>query len=137
MVWNKNYFDNNSEEENNGGLVYDLRQTLQQLIDEVLKRIANSRYEQDFTSLFNALGDLKIEINQKLSKEEREEYRVELKNCVKVLNQNSSIFNGLSKNQSGTFHIKEALRILEEWLRDRMEDHKLFGDQNLDREDGL
>ena len=134
MAWNNNYFDNSKEDSE--GLVYDLRQTYAQILDEVLKRIAECRVRQDFTAWFDALEHLSIEINQKLLEKEREEYNKELKKCVKVLNENKSIFNGHSKSADGTFKIKCALRDLEKWIKVKMEEHKLFG-AIAEEDDGL
>jgi len=133
-VWNKNYFDNTNEDTD--GLVYDLRQTYAQILDEVLKRIAECRVKEDYTAWFNALEHLEIEINQKLLPAERLEYNKELETCVNILRTNSTVFNGLSKNQEGTFLIKCALRDLEKWLKIKMEEHKLFGAIDVE-DDGL
>jgi len=135
MGWNNNYFNNKSDEDADG-LVYDLRQTYAQILDEVLKRIAECRVKQDFTAWFDALDHLAIEINQKLLKPEREEYEEELKKCINILRTNSSVFNGTSKNQDSTFKIKCALKNLEKWLKIKMEEHKLFGAIDVE-DDGL
>jgi len=85
---------------------------------------------------FNSLEHLKIEINQKLSKNEREDYQKELNKCVTVLNNYSSEFNKTSNNNDGVFKIKNALRNLEEWLKIKMEENKLFGAKEME-DDGL
>ena len=131
MAWNNNYFDNSKEDAE--GLVYDLRQTYVQILDEVLKRIAECRVKQDYTAWFDALEHLAIEINQKLLEPERKQYNIELAKCVKILRANASVFNGQSKAQDGTFNIKCALRDLEKWIKIKMEEHKLFG--AVDNED--
>ncbi|OQY40995.1 MAG: hypothetical protein B6229_00385 [Spirochaetaceae bacterium 4572_7] len=134
LAWNNNYFDNSKEEAE--GLVYDLRQTYAQILDEVLKRIAECRVKNDYTAWFDALEHLSIEINQKLLEPERKEYNKELVKCIKILRENTGVFNGQSKSQEGTFKIKCALRDLEKWLKIKMEEHKLFGAIDVE-DDGL
>ena len=133
MVWKNNFSLDDQEGE---GLVYDLRQTYAQILDEVLKRIAECRVKQDYTSWFDALEHLEIEINQKLLPKEREAYQKELSKCIKVLRENSSVFNGTSKSNEGVYKIKCALRNLEKWLKIKMEEHKLFGAIDVE-DDGL
>jgi len=135
MAWNKNYF-NNSEAEEKEGLIYDLRQTYAQILDEVLKRIAERRVVEDYTGWFNALEHLEIEINQKLLEPERKEYQTKLDVCIKILRANAAVFNGVSKEVESTFKIKCALRDLEKWLKIKMEEHKLFGAIDIE-DDGL
>ena len=136
MAYNNNYNKGFGDDNEAAGLVYDLRQTYAQILDEVLKRIAECRVKNDFTEWFNSLEHLKIEINQKLLKPERLEYEVELKKCVEVLRKERAVFNKVSKDNEGIYKVKAALRILEEWLKDRMEEHKLFGAVD-DGDDGL
>jgi len=137
VVWKNNYskgFGGDAPEEN--GLVYDLRQTYAQILDEVLKRIAECRVKEDFTEWFNSLEHLQIEINQKLLGPERKEYETELKKCVVILKKERSVFNKLSKSNEGVYKVKCALRDLEKWLKIKMEEHKLFGAKDIE-DDGL
>ena len=136
MAWNNNYSKGFGGDNEEAGLVYDLRQTYAQILDEVLKRIAECRVRGDFTEWFNSLEHLQIEINQKLLPPERVEYEKELTNCVKVLNSESAVFNKISKNNDGVFKVKCALRDLEKWLKIKMEEHKLFGAKDIE-DDGL
>ncbi len=129
MAYSNNYNKGFGGDNDETGLVYDLRQTYAQILDEVLKRIAECRVRGDFTEWFNSLEHLQIEINQKLSKQEREEYEEALTKCVKILNLESAVFNKISKNNQGVFKVKCALRDLEKWLKIKMEEHKLFGDK--------
>ena len=127
---------NNFGDEVNTELVYDLRQTYAQILDEVLKRIATQRYLGNFAEWFNALDDLHIEVWQKLLDEERTEYKDELKKCVAVLNKYPNVFNKTDKNNENIFRVKTALTDLEKWLRDKMEEHAMFGLKE-DEDDGL
>ena len=136
MAWNNNYNKSFGGDNEETGLVYDLRQTYAQILDEVLKRIAECRVRGDFTEWFNSLEHLQIEINQKLLPPEREEYEVELKKCIEVLRKESAVFNKVSKNNDGIFRVKSALRNLEKWLKIKMEEHKLFGAKDME-DDGL
>ena len=135
MAWSSN-FNNFANKEEETGLVYDLRQTYAQILDEVLKRIAECRVKGDFTEWFNSLEHLEIEINQKLLPKERDEYEVELNKCIKVLQNQSAVFNKVSTNNEGIFKVKCALRNLEKWLKIKMEEHKLFGAKDIE-DDGL
>jgi len=136
VAWNNNYNKGFGGDNEETGLVYDLRQTYAQILDEVLKRIAECRVKNDFTEWFNSLEHLQIEINQKLLPKERDEYEVELKKCIEVLRKESAVFNKVSKNNDGIFKVKCALRNLEKWLKLKMEEHKLFGAKDME-DDGL
>ena len=137
MAWNNNYNKNyGGGDPEEAGLVYDLRQTYAQILDEVLKRIAECRVKSDFTEWFNSLEHLQIEINQKLLPQERTEYEAELKKCVLILNKEKSVFNKISNNNEGVYRVKCALRDLEKWLKIKMEEHKLFGAKDME-DDGL
>lgn len=138
MAWNKNFnkgFGSDNYDEADG-LVYDLRQTYAQILDEVLKRIAECRVRGDFIEWFNALEHLQIEINQKLLPGERDEYEEELKKCIKILKENRAVFNKLSTDNDGIYKVKQALRNLEKWLKIKMEEHNYFGYKEFD-DDGL
>jgi len=137
MAWSNNYnkgFGSDNSEE--AGLIYDLRQTYAQILDEVLKRIAECRVKGDFIEWFNALEHLQIEINQKLLPPEREEYEEELKKCVEILQKETAAFNKISKDNVEIFKVKCSLRNLEKWLKIKMEEHKLFGAKDIE-DDGL
>jgi hypothetical protein len=131
--YNKGFGGDNDEA---AGLVYDLRQTYAQILDEVLKRIAECRVQNNYIEWFNSLEHLQIEINQKLTEDERKDYAKELKKCVETLNQYSAEFNKVSKNSKGIFAIKCSLMDLEKWLKVQMEEHKLFGAKDME-DDGL
>ena len=133
MVWKNNFTRGDDEAV---GLVYDLRTTYAQILDEVLKRIAQCRVQGEFMEWFNSLEHLQIEINQKLLEPERKEYEVELKKCIMVLQKYSAVFNKISKDNEGVFRVKCALRDLEKWLKVKMEEHKLFGAKDFE-DDGL
>ena len=135
MAWN-NYSNKFNNEEETTGLVYDLRQTYAQILDEVLKRVAECRVRENYIDWFNSLEHLSIEINQKLLPKERKEYDVELKKCIVILQANSAAFNGASKNNEGIFNIKTALGNLEKWIKIKMEEHRLFGSIDVE-DDGL
>ena len=137
MAWGNNYNKNFGEDTAEGqGLVYDLRQTYAQILDEVLKRIAECRVQENFTEWFNSLEHLQIEINQKLLAPEREEYEKEKEKCIIILTQERAVFNKLSKDNGGVYRVKTALRDLEKWLKLKMEEHKLFGAKEME-DDGL
>jgi len=130
MAWDYNANEDNKD------LIYDLRQTYAQILDEVLKRIAENRYNSNFPNLFSALDDLHTEINQKLTGKERKEYEGRLKECVTVLNKYPEAYNGNDKSPQNKYLVKKALKDLECWLRDMMENHRMFGNKD-ETEDGL
>ncbi len=136
MAYNNNYNNGFGGDNEEAGLVYDLRQTYAQILDEVLKRIAQCRVENNFTEWFNSLEHLQIEINQKLLEQERKEYEIELKKCVTILRTERSTYNKVAESNEGVFKVKCALRNLEKWLKVKMEEHKLFGAKDME-DDGL
>ena len=135
MVFNK--FNNSFTDDNiEAGMIYDLRQTYAQILDEVLKRVAECRVKNDYVEWFNALEHLEIEINQKLLKPERDEYERELRKCINILTTNQYAFNKMSEDNNQIFKVKRALSDLEKWLKIKMEEHKLFGAKDVE-DDGL
>ena len=58
---------------------------------------------------------------------EKEEWSVELRKCIKVLHKYSGCYQGNDKDPVSFLYIQSSLRILYEWLRDKMEKYKMFG----------
>jgi len=133
MVFKYNNYDNSDD---NKDLVYDLRQTYAKLLDEILMRIAEARVTKNYTMWFEALDDLHTEISQKLDKDEKKTYENELNDCVKILNENTSAYSKQSTKKEEVFKIKCALKNLELWLKEKMENHNMFGAKDIE-DDGL
>lgn len=108
-------------------LKYDLRQTYAEIIDEVLKRLADARINKRYIDWFNALDDLHVEIHQKLKPDERNEYKTKLNETIKELNANSNAYQGKDRTPEKIYKIQIALKELEMWLKIKMEKHKMFG----------
>ena len=127
--------DYNSDEHSE--LTYDLRQTYAQILDEVLKRIADARIKNLFVEWYKGLEDLYIEIHQKLSEKEIKEYRGyedekekvkgKLVECIEVLNEQPSAYMGKDGEKDHIYMVHNALAELEMWLKKKMEEHKMFG----------
>jgi len=133
MVFKYNNYDNSDD---NKDLVYDLRQTYAKLLDEILTRIAEARITMNYVAWFNALDDLHTEISQKLDKDEKINYEVKLKECVTILNAHTSAYNKSGSNRESVFKVKCALKNLELWLKEKMENHNMFGAKDIE-DDGL
>lgn len=122
-------------EEDSKELAYDLRMKYAEIVGSILEEIAFARKEKRFEDWFNWLDDLHTEINQKLNKAERIEYKQILSKTINVLNKYSPIYLGKSKDPEGMDIVHNALKELNLWLRDRMEKHNMFGAK--DYEEGL
>lgn len=122
-------------EEDSNELIYDLRQTYAQILTDILVNIHRARTEKKFSEWFEALENLKIEINQKLTKKERERYKKRLYTCLEILNKYPEAYSGKDTDPTRRREVIKALRELDEWLRDKMEKHKMFGAKFED--DGL
>jgi len=124
MVWKNYNYDVGGTEKD---LVWDLRQTYAQILDEVLKRIASVRVEKNYEGWFEALEHLHTEINQKLNPNERKEYSEIKAEIIKELNKYPQAYNGQDKNPQHILVIYSALKKLELWLKEMMEKHRMFG----------
>lgn len=133
MAWNYNNYNSN---EDNKELVFDLRQTYAKLLENILFRLAEARINKKYIDWFEALDDLHTEINQKLDEDEKEVYNKELKKCVDILNQYPAAYNKQTSSPTENFIIKQALKDLELWLKDKMELKNMFGAKDME-DDGL
>lgn len=121
MVWNYNY---NQEEKE---LVYDLRQAYAGILTKLLEQIAECRDENDFKKWYMALENLHVEIWQKLTDTEREDYKKELKKCLQEINKYPDAFRGDDKDPTSVTYVRNAMIELEKWIRVKMEKHNMFG----------
>jgi hypothetical protein len=117
------YSDDNSTKD----LLYDLRQYYAKIVGEILIEIATARKEKRFTDYYDWLDSLHTEINQKLTDTERKEYDTNLKIVIDILNNNRNVYLGKTHDNDDKNVVFSALNELEMWLRDKMEDHGMFG----------
>lgn len=111
-------------------LAYDLRQTYAKILTDDLVKIADAREHNDFVHWFEFMHwNLHTEINQKLSSDERKEYKELLDEAIKVLNKYPEAYLGHDKDERHIFEIKNALKILETWIKDKMEAHGMYGNK--------
>lgn len=129
----------NTPFESSGDMPYDLRQTYAMgLITPILLEIEIYRSKNDFYNWFEKLTmSLHTNINQKLLDVERKEYEKVLEETITVLNNNPSIFSGKDKSPENMYKVKMQLKKLECWLRDKMQQHGLFGVGWSDDEESL
>ena len=127
---------NSDSFEKSAELAYDLRQTYAEIVGVVLKRIVNARYSKNYVEWYHSLEDLFMEINQKLTPEEKKEYQNNIRETNKILNKWSKEYTHKGTEREGLIAIQKTLRELELWLRERMEDHKMFGAKDVE-DDGL
>lgn len=106
---------------------YDLRAKYAQIVGEVLEEIARARITEDYPRLFMLLDHLHTEINQKFTKKEKEEYKIELKLCLDILNEYPKEYLKYSHKAENVAKVAAAIKKLEMWLRSIMEQHKMFG----------
>ena len=109
------------------GMAYDLRSRYAQIVGDILEEIARFRDKREFPRWFSLLEDLHIEINQKLTEKEKEKYTEELEKCIDVLNEHDTSYKGVNSNGEEKYTVYNAIKDLEMWLRQKMEDHKMFG----------
>jgi len=108
-------------------MAFDLRSRYAQIIGDILEEIARVRIAEQYPKLYTLLDHLHTEINQKLTKKEREEYIKEKKKCIEILNNNKGSYLGTNQKGEGKAAVYNALKELEVWLKDKMEAHKMFG----------
>jgi hypothetical protein len=113
----------------NPNMLFDLRQTYaMQLLTPILLEIKFHRKNADYQRWFETLTeDLFIEVNQKLTPEEREEYKRNYDKCVGVLNNYSTAYKGTNHNQEQKALVKQAIINIELWLKEKMEEHGIYG----------
>jgi hypothetical protein len=113
----------------NPEMLWDLRLTYAtELLAPILREIEIARTENNFMKWYELLTmNLHTNINQKLTTDEREEYETEHQKVLKVINEFPTVFKGTDKSPPTLYKLKIALKNFEMWLRDKMEDHGLFG----------
>lgn len=111
-------------------LAYDLRQVYARLVGEHLIDVADARKSKNFYEWFKALEDIKTITKHKFrkKKEVMEEYDRKVKEVTELANKYPSTWGGETTNPVEFSLIENALRKLEEFLYDKMEEGKVFGE---------
>ena len=125
-------FDNNSNLNDSKEIAYDLRQRYAQQIGDIRERIIEARDNRNYSSWFNHLDSLYIEISHKLSNKEKETFNGMMKEINTSINKNRSAYENKGGNGS---EIYMSLRKMNVWLQEMLEQHDIFGSKYID--DGL
>jgi len=123
----------------NPDMPYDLRQTYAMgILTPILLLIEEHRNKNEFMQWYDVMTmSLHTNINQKLDDDERKEYTEINKKTVEVLNKHPNVFSGKDRTPLSVSIVKQALKELEMWLKDKMQSHGLFGSGYFDDEDSL
>lgn len=123
----------------NPDMPYDLRQTYAMgILTPILLLIEEHRNKNEFMQWYDVMTmSLHTNINQKLDEDERKEYEEVNKRIVEVLNKYPDAFSCRDKTPMHVSIVKQALKDLEMWLKDKMQKHGLFGSGYFDDEDSL
>ena len=113
----------------NPNMLFDLRQVYAiHIIAPILISLEEHKENNNFFQWYEKLTiSLYTNIYQKLKEPERLEYEKEKEKCLKKLNEYREVYKGTDKNPLKVYELKNALIELEMWLKDKMEDHGLFG----------
>ncbi len=111
-------------------LAYDLRQIYAKLVGEHLIDAAEARKSNNFYAWYKALEDIKTVTKHKFKDKKKalEEYESLLKKIKELANKYPSTWKGESSKPEEVAQIEAALRELEEFLYDKMEEGKIFGE---------
>jgi hypothetical protein len=110
-------------------MAWDLRLTYaMKILTPILESIEYYRTNSNFQKWFDYLDlHLYTNINQKLRDEEKEEYIELVKKTITELNKYPDAFAGTSKDMKEIYPVRNALRNMEMWLKQKMEENNLFG----------
>ena len=122
----------------NPEMPYDLRQTYANgILTPILLELEILRDKDDFSSMYKKLTmSLYTNLNQKLGLQEREDYQKLLTETISEINKYPDTFRGHDKSTEKVHKIRLVLQKLEMWLKDRMQEHGLYGSGWSD-DDGL
>lgn len=122
---------NNNEDFMNStpNMLFDLRQTYAiHLLTPILLELRTYRREESFIKWFETITeDLYVEVNQKLSPGEREDYSELYNKTIAVLREFANAYRGTDKTPERKARVKQALMQLEMWLKNKMEEKGLYG----------
>lgn len=112
---------------NKGELAYDLRQTIAEIIGEILMNITAARIERRYIEWINMIDNLHTEISMKLNDKEEAEYAVQWNETMNHVQQYKSVFEGQSSDSHGHSEVYGKIKQLEMWLRKKADKHDVFG----------
>ena len=122
----------------NPNILFDLRQTYaMSILTPILLLIEEHRTKNEFPQWFDKLTmSLYINIYQKLTEGEREEYKTILQGTLNVINKYPEAYKGKDKTFEEVHKIKSALATLEMWMKDKMEETGMYG-KTMSYDEGL
>lgn len=111
-------------------LAYDLRQVYASLVGEHLIDASEARKHNNFYVWFKALEDIKTITKHKYKDKKKvlEEYNNLVRDIKSLANKYPYTWKGEAAKADEVAHIEAALRELEEFLYDKMEEGKVFGE---------
>jgi len=109
-------------------LQWDLRQAFVIITTEIKKEIVSTSLAKNYSSWYDLLDRLFIEISKNLSDTEIKEFEKIKNESVKILNNNSSTFLGNSKENVNAVY--NALRTLDLWINRKMNEKNMFGSKD-------
>ena len=131
MVYKKDY---GSSENLGGEMIWDLRQIYAiDIVGQTLKDIKVARNMMDFPIWFKLLKrDLFTEINHNLIETEKKEIRDKIKKTEIIILENSGSYTNEGSSPEQVQKLEEALCELEMLLKEKMEEHGMFGQKEED-----
>lgn len=119
---------NYNTSETQDGLVYDLRQKYAEIIGAILEEIAIAIKEKRFRDWYELIDDSLIcEVDQQLTPKEKKYYRKIKRKTLMKLMEYEPAFMSQSTEPMEVYYVKESLKRLYKWVRNKMQKHKMFG----------
>jgi len=113
-----------------GDIPYDLRQIYAMLVGKHMEDITILRKQHKFYDWYKSLEDLKTITFHKFRKKDEaiKTYNQLVERINELAKKNVSVWNGTNKNSNVSSEFDKVLRELEEFLYQKMEEGKLFGE---------
>lgn len=110
-------------------LAYDLRQSYAKIVGEHMQDVADARKSDDFYAYYKNIEDLHTIVRHKFKdiKKDEEAYHELVKKFITVANQHKEVWQKTSKDAQGHANIEQALRNIEMFLYEKMNEAKMFG----------
>lgn len=108
-------------------LAYDLRQTVAEIVGELLIAITEARLNRNYMHWLNLLDNFHTEISMKLSTTEEGEYIKNWNETLDHVQQFKSCFEGKSQDPAAHSEVYGKIKLLEMWLRKKADKHDIFG----------
>ena len=127
MAWNNSKYPTEGEEGKD--LAYDLRQRYAKYVGDHLEYVGIYRKEKNYNKYFYALHDLFVITQHKYKNksESKKQYKNLVNNLTKVAKQYSLAWFGKEENIEGVDQIENALREIEMFIFEQMDDANIFG----------